>query len=71
MEYFIVFVMFCCLGQDNRSCHVAKHEQVPTILHELYSGIGGGHFFPNVMVRKILDADYWWPTMNKDVHEFC
>jgi hypothetical protein len=23
------------------------------------------------MVRKIFHASYWWPTMNKDVHEFC
>jgi hypothetical protein len=22
-------------------------------------------------VSKILDVNYWWPTMNKDVHEFC
>jgi len=22
------------------------------------------------MMRKILDVGYWWPTMNRDVHEF-
>jgi hypothetical protein len=22
-------------------------------------------------VKNILDATYLWPTMNKDVHEFC
>jgi hypothetical protein len=44
---------------------------VPTILHELHSGVGGGHFPSNITVRRIFDVGYWWPTMNKDVHEFC
>ncbi len=22
-------------------------------------------------MKKILDVGYWWPTMNRDVHEFC
>jgi len=43
---------------------------VPTILQELHGGIGGGHFSSNITMKKILDDDYWWPTMNKDVHEF-
>jgi hypothetical protein len=42
---------------------------VPTILQKLNNGIGGGHFSSNIIVRKILDADYWWPTMNRYVHE--
>ncbi len=44
---------------------------MPTIFQELHSGVGGGHFSSNVTMRKILDANYWWPTMNRDVHEFC
>jgi hypothetical protein len=70
MDYFIDFVVFRCLEQDNKFHNVLQHEQVPTILQELHSGVGGGHCFSNIMVRKILDADYWWPTMSKNVHEF-
>jgi hypothetical protein len=44
---------------------------VPTILHELHNGVGGRHFSLDIMVRKIFYVGYWWPTMNKDVHEFC
>jgi len=22
-------------------------------------------------VKKIIDVNYWWPTMNRDVHEIC
>jgi hypothetical protein len=44
---------------------------VPTILQELHNGVGGRHFFSNIVVGKIFDAGYWWPTINKDVHELC
>jgi hypothetical protein len=58
-------------GQDNKFCHVLQLERVPTILQELHNGFGGRHFSLNIMVKKILDLGYWWPTMNKNVHEFC
>ncbi len=58
-------------GQDNRFHHVLQLEHVPTILHELHSEVGGRHFSSHITMRKIFDANYWWPTMNKDVHEFC
>jgi hypothetical protein len=43
---------------------------VPTILHELHNGVSGGHFSSNITMKKILDVGYWWPTMNRNVHEF-
>jgi len=30
-----------------------------------------GHFAADINVKKILDAEYWWPTLFKDTHEFC
>jgi hypothetical protein len=30
-----------------------------------------GHFAIEITQRKILDAKYWWPTMYKDVHDYC
>jgi len=30
-----------------------------------------GHFVANITTKKILDARYWWPTLLKDIHEFC
>ncbi len=58
-------------GQDNRFRGVLQHEQMPTILQELHNEVGGGHFSSNITTRKIFNVDYWWPTMNSDVHEFC
>jgi hypothetical protein len=31
----------------------------------------GRHFSFDIIVRKILDAGYWWLTMNRNVHEYC
>jgi hypothetical protein len=44
---------------------------VPITLQELHSGVGGGHFPSDITMRKILDVGYWWPTMNKNVHDLC
>jgi len=57
-------------GQDNRFCWILQPKQVPTNLQELHGGVGRGHFSFNIIVRKILDAGYWWLTMNRDVHEY-
>jgi hypothetical protein len=37
-------------------------------LHERPSG---RHFIIEIMQRKILDVGYWWPTIYKDVHNYC
>jgi hypothetical protein len=44
---------------------------VPTFLQELHGGVIGRHLSSNIILRKILDAKYWWPTINLDVHEYC
>jgi hypothetical protein len=31
----------------------------------------GGHFAANIIAKKILNARYWWPTLLKDIHDFC
>jgi hypothetical protein len=43
---------------------------MPIIFQELHNGVGGGHCSSNIMMRKIFDVGYWWPTMNRYVHEF-
>ncbi len=57
--------VFYKYGQDNRLCHVLQLELVPIILHELHSGVGGGHFSSYIIVKKKIYASYWWPTMNE------
>jgi hypothetical protein len=31
----------------------------------------GRHFATKIIQRKILDVGYWWPTMYRDVHDYC
>ncbi len=31
----------------------------------------GGHFVIEITQKKILDVEYWWPTMYRDVHDYC
>jgi hypothetical protein len=45
-------------GQNNRFCHVLQLEQMPIVLQELHSGIGGRHFPSNIIMRKILEVSY-------------
>ncbi len=40
-------------------------------MKELHEGLLRGHFVIEITQRKILDAGYWWPTMYKDVHDYC
>jgi hypothetical protein len=30
-----------------------------------------GNFVANIIVKKNLGAGYWWPTLFKDIQEFC
>jgi hypothetical protein len=32
--------------------------------------VARGHFVADIIVKKILDVGYWWPTLFKDTHEF-
>ena len=41
------------------------------ILKELHKGNAGGHFSQDITVRKVLDAEYWWPTLYKDTYDYC
>jgi hypothetical protein len=39
-------------------------------MKELHEGPLGGHFANEITHRKILNARYWWPIMNKNVHDY-
>jgi hypothetical protein len=41
------------------------------MMRELHEGLAGGQFAIEITHKKILDVRYWWPTMNRDVHDYC
>jgi hypothetical protein len=57
--------------QDNKFRQVLQPEHVSIILQKLHGGVARGHFSFDINVQKILDAGYWRPTMNGNVHEYC
>ncbi len=41
------------------------------VLKELHEKVARGHFVVDITTKKILDVGYWWPTLFKDIHDFC
>jgi len=40
-------------------------------LKELHEGVARGHFVAIITAKKNLDARSGWPTLFKDIHDFC
>lgn len=58
-------------GQDLVLRRVLAFGQAELVMKEMHNGVAGGHFSEEITTRKILDAGYWWPTLHKDVYEYC
>ncbi len=41
------------------------------VMKELHERPSRGHFVTKIMQRKILDVGCWWPTMYRNVHDYC
>jgi hypothetical protein len=52
-----------------RRCLTTSKAQI--VLKELHEGVTGRHFVVNITTKKIMDARYWWPTLFKDIDDFC
>jgi hypothetical protein len=49
---------------------IGKHD-TSHLLYEFHDGFYGGHFAGRIIVKKILQASYYWPTLFKDAHDYC
>ena len=45
-------------------------EEAKYVLEEVHGGICGDHMRAKSLVRKIMRAGYFWPTIQQDVTEF-
>jgi hypothetical protein len=52
------------MGKDNKPQRCLTTMEAQMVMKELHEGSSKGH-------RKVLDVGYWWPTMYKDVHDYC
>ncbi len=58
-------------GQDNKMCRCLTTSKAKIVSKELHERVARGHFAVNIITKKILDSEYWWPTLFKDIHDFC
>ena len=47
-----------------------EEEEAKYVLEEVHGGIYGDHMGAKYLVRKIMRASYFWPTMQQDVVDF-
>jgi hypothetical protein len=40
-------------------------------MRKLHEGPSRGHIVIKITQKKISDVGYWWPTMYRDVHDYC
>jgi len=59
------------MGHDNRLQQCLTTTKVQMMMKELHEGPSRGYFAMEITQRKILDTGYWWPTMYKDMHDYC
>ncbi|XP_048623941.1 uncharacterized protein LOC125592655 [Brassica napus] len=57
-----------CRDDIFRRC--VPEADIPGILHHCHGSSYAGHFATFKTVSKILQADFWWPTMFRDAHAF-
>ncbi len=59
------------MGKDKRLRRCLTITKTQMVMRELQEGPSKGHFPTEITQRKILDVGYWWPTMYKDMHDYC
>ncbi len=59
------------MGQNNRLQQCLTTTKTQMVMKESHEGPSRRHFVTEIMQRKILDVGYWWPTMYRDVHDYC
>ena len=50
---------------------VPSKEDIHRILHSYHNDICGGHFAYELTCRKILQAGFVWPSLQRDAHFWC
>ncbi len=71
LHFYLVHSKLYCQDQDQVLRHYFHESEIPIVLQKMHEGVNGGHFSSDIIVCKILDVKYWWPTMHKDVFQYC
>lgn len=55
---------------DDRLCQCLEASKVGRVIAAIHTEDAGGHYATRNTITKILNTDYWWPTMFKDTHDY-
>ena len=58
-------------GKDGVLRRVPNKSEIIKILFKLHEEVCGGHLAHDIMIRKILLIGCTWPTIHRDVHDWC
>jgi hypothetical protein len=50
--------------------YMLEHERT-RILVEAHEGLAGGHYAGKSIAQKVLRVGLWWPTIHRDLKEYC
>ena len=59
------------MGPNEILCYCVLEHERTMILNEAHVGVAGGHYAGKVIVHKILQVGFWWPTLHADAKEYC
>ena len=60
-----------CKGKDQVIRKVPLSLEIQDIIASCHEGVCGGHFALDITSRKILQAGFVWPSLQRDVHHWC
>ena len=60
-----------CLGKDQILRKVPPSGDIHRILHSCHNDVCGGHFAQDITCRKVLQAGFVWPSLQRDAKFWC
>ena len=60
-----------CMGKDQILRKVPSKKEIHQILHSCHDGVSGGHFSFDLTCKKVLQAQFTWPSLIRDAYFWC
>jgi hypothetical protein len=70
-QYRLINSVLFRINYDGVLLRCLKREDVDKVLKDLHDGPVVGHFTGNTIAQKIMGANYYWPTLFRDVHTYA
>ena len=68
MRYQLIGEDLFRIGKEQVLWKVPSKEDIHKILHSCHNDVCGGHFAHELTCRKVLQARFVWPSLQRDVN---